>query len=191
MSDLATFLVAVAVILATPGPTNTLMATAGAASGIVRSLHLLLAELTAYIIAIYAIRLVAAPILAQSPALGIALKVAVALYLVYLAIKLWRRPLVIDQTVAAISFSNVFATTLLNPKALIFALTVFPHEPELLASRTIAFALLVVAAGGGWIAMGAAVKRLSGKRAGYIPRVASLVLVGFAGFLLRSAVLAG
>jgi threonine/homoserine/homoserine lactone efflux protein len=190
MSDLASFLVAAAVILATPGPTNALMATAGAGSGIGRSLHLLLAALLAYVLAIYAVRFVAGPILAQSPALGITLKVAVALYLLYLATKLWRRPIAIDGMVAAISFSNVFATTLLNPKALVLALTVFPPEPDLLVSRTIVFSLLVVAAGGGWIAIGAAVKRLSGHRAGYIPRVASLVLVGFAGFLLRAAVLA-
>ena len=111
MSDLATFLVAVTVILATPGPTNTLMATAGAVSGIRHSLHLLVAEVTAYITAIYAIRLVAAPILAQSPALRIALKTAVATYLVYLAIKLWRRPIVVDGTAEAITFSSVFATT--------------------------------------------------------------------------------
>jgi threonine/homoserine/homoserine lactone efflux protein len=188
MSEFVPFLVAVAVILATPGPTNTLMATAGAVSGVGRSWVLLLAELSAYLIAIYAIRLVAAPIFAQSPALAIALKVTVALYLVYLAIKLWRRPIVIDENATAISFHNVFVTTLLNPKALIFALTVFPHEPELLLSRTIAFAALVLAAGGGWIVLGATLKSLSGDRAGYIPRIASIVLVGFAGFLIRSVV---
>jgi threonine/homoserine/homoserine lactone efflux protein len=188
MSEFVPFLVAVAVILATPGPTNTLMATAGAVSGVGRSWQLLLAELSAYLIAIYAIRLVAAPVLAQSPALAIALKVTVALYLVYLAVKLWRRPIVIDENAKAITFPNVFVTTLLNPKALIFGLTVFPHEPELLLSRTIAFAALVLAAGGGWIVLGATLKSLSGERAGYIPRVASVVLVGFAGFLIRSVV---
>jgi len=46
----------------------------------------------------------------------------------------------------------------------------------------------VLAAGGGWILMGATIKTLSGSRAGYIPRVASIVLVGFAGFLIRSVV---
>ena len=188
MSEFVPFLLAVAVILATPGPTNTLMAAAGAVSGIGRSLHLLLAELTAYLIAIYTIRLVAAPIIAQYPALAIALKVTVALYLVYLAIKLWRRPIVIDENAKAITFPNVLVTTLLNPKALIFALTVFPHENELLLSRTLAFGMLVLAAGGGWIVLGATLKSLSGSRAGYIPRVASVVLIGFAGFLIRSVV---
>jgi threonine/homoserine/homoserine lactone efflux protein len=188
MSEFVPFLVAVAVILATPGPTNTLMATAGAVSGVGRSLHLLLAEVTAYLIAIYAIRVIAAPVLMQYPALSIALKVTVALYLVYLAIKLWRRPIVIDENAKAISFANVFVTTLLNPKALVFALTVFPPENELMLTRTIAFCALVLAAGGGWIVLGATLKSLSGERAGYIPRVASIVLVGFAGFLIRSVV---
>ena len=188
MSDPVSFLIAVAVILATPGPTNTLMATSGAVSGIRHSLHLLLAELGGYLIAIYAIRLIAGPVLEQYPVLATALKVAVALYLVFLAIKLWRRPIVIDESSKPIALANVFVTTLLNPKALIFALTVFPHEAELLPSRTLGFCALVVAAGGGWIVFGALLKGLSGPHAGYIPRVASIVLIGFAGFILHSAI---
>ena len=182
------FLLAVAVILATPGPTNTLMAISGAISGVRHSLHLLLAEVFGYLIAIYAVRLVTGPIIAQYPALAIALKVLVAVYLVWLAFKLWRRPIVIDETVQAVSFINVFVTTLLNPKALIFALIVFPHEPELLLPRTLGFCVLVVAAGGGWIVLGATLKTLSGSHAGYIPRAASIVLIAFAGFILRSAI---
>lgn len=188
MSDPVSFLIAVAVILATPGPTNTLMATSGAVSGIRRSLHLLLGELGGYLIAIYLARLIAGPLLEQYPSRAIALKVAVALYLVFLAIKLWRRPIVIDGQAQPVTLANVFVTTLLNPKALIFALTVFPHEPELLLSRTLGFCALVLAAGGGWIVFGALLKGLNGPRAGYIPRVASIVLIGFAGFILRSAI---
>jgi threonine/homoserine/homoserine lactone efflux protein len=188
MTDPVPFLLAVAVILVTPGPTNTLMATSGAVSGIRRSLHLLLAELIGYLIAIYAIRLVAGPFIAQYPVLGAALKVAVALYLVFLAVKLWRRPIVIDEHAQPVTLANVLVTTLLNPKALIFALTVFPHEAELLLSRTLGFSALVVAAGGGWIVFGALLKGISGPRAGYIPRVASVVLIGFAGVILRSAI---
>jgi threonine/homoserine/homoserine lactone efflux protein len=188
MSDPILFLFAVAVILATPGPTNTLMATSGAISGVRGSLHLLLAEVLAYLIAIYVVRLVAGPILEQFPALAVALKLAVALYLVWLGVKLWRRPIVVDESAGAIGLVNVFVTTLLNPKALIFALTIFPHEPELLLSRTLGFGVLVLAAGGGWIVLGAVLKGLSGPRAGYIPRVASIVLIGFAGFILRTAI---
>jgi threonine/homoserine/homoserine lactone efflux protein len=188
MSDPVSFLLAVALILATPGPTNTLMATSGAVSGIRHSLHLLLGELLGYLIAIYTVRLIAGPILEQYPTLATALKVAVALYLVFLAVRLWRRPIVIDEAAPPVTLANVFVTTLLNPKALIFALTVFPHEADLLLSRTLGFCALVVAAGGGWIVFGALLKGLSGPRAGYIPRVASVVLIGFAGFILRSAI---
>jgi threonine/homoserine/homoserine lactone efflux protein len=188
MSDPVSFLLAVAVILATPGPTNTLMATSGAISGVRRSVHLLLAEVLAYLIAIYVVRLVAGPILEQFPTLAVALKLAVAVYLVWLAIKLWRRPIVVDETSGAVTFANVFVTTLLNPKALIFALTIFPHEPELLLSRTLGFCALVAAAGGGWIVLGALLKGFTGPHAGYIPRAASIVLIGFAGFVLRTAI---
>jgi threonine/homoserine/homoserine lactone efflux protein len=188
MSDPVSFLLATALILATPGPTNTLMATSGAVSGIRQSLRLLLGEVLGYLIAIYALRLVAAPLLEQYPALATSLKIAVAIYLVFLAIKLWRRPIAIDEHAQSVTLANVVVTTLLNPKALIFALTVFPQEPELLLSSTLAFCALVFAAGGGWIAFGALLKGLSGPHAGYIPRVTSVLLVGFAGLILRSVV---
>lgn len=189
MTDPILFFLAVATILATPGPTNTLMATSGATSGIARSWPLLIAEITGYLIAILAIRAVLAPIVHAYPAIGIALKVAVALYLVWLAVKLWRRPLTLDADARSVTFSNVFVTTLLNPKALIFALTVFPQEnaPTLLWYFA-AFAATVVAAGGGWIVFGQLLKGAAGSHAGLIPKVAAVALVGFAGFILRAAI---
>lgn len=64
MADPVLYLLAVAMLLATPGPTNTLMATAGASAGIRGSLVLLLAELAGYLIAIEAIRLLLGPVIA-------------------------------------------------------------------------------------------------------------------------------
>lgn len=188
MTDPILFFLAVATILATPGPTNTLMATSGATAGIVRSLPLLMAEIAGYLIAILMIRAVLAPLVHAYPAIGIALRMAVALYLVWLAVKLWRRPLALDAEASAVTIANVFVTTLLNPKALIFALTVFPQEnaPHLLVYFA-AFAATVIAAGGGWIVLGHLLKGAAGSRAGLIPRVASVALVGFAGFILRAA----
>jgi threonine/homoserine/homoserine lactone efflux protein len=187
MSDLMSFLIAAAIILAAPGPTNTLMATSGTLSGIRRSLHLVLAAAGAYIIGIYAFRFAGAAIIAQYPVLGAILKLAVALYLVLLAVRLWRRPIAIGGT-EPVAFRGVFVATLLNPKALIFAFTVFPQETDLLPSRTLAFLVLVAVACGGWIAAGAALQRLGGSHAAYIPRVAAVLLVGFAGFILRTAI---
>jgi threonine/homoserine/homoserine lactone efflux protein len=188
VTDPILFFLAVATILATPGPTNTLMATSGATAGMARSWPLLIAEITGYLIAILVIRAVLAPIVHAYPAVGIALKIAVAVYLVWLSIKLWRQPLVVDADTRSVTFTNVLVTTLLNPKALIFALTVFPQESPALVWYFVAFAVTVVAAGGGWIAFGQLLKGAAGARAGYIPKVAAVALVGFAGFILRSAI---
>jgi len=54
MTDPILFAFAVIAILATPGPTNALLATAGAANGLRRSLPLVPAELAGYVIAIAA-----------------------------------------------------------------------------------------------------------------------------------------
>ena len=189
MTDPILFFLAVATILATPGPTNTLMATSGATAGIARSWPLLVAEITGYLIAILAIRAVLAPVVHAYPAIGIGLKVAVAVYLVWLAVKLWRQPLALDADTRAITFTNVLVTTLLNPKALIFALTVFTQENSpALPWYFLAFAATVVAAGGGWIVFGRLLRGAAGARAGLIPKVAAVALVGFAGFILRAAI---
>ena len=91
MADLWLFLLAVLTILGTPGPTNTLLATAGATAGLRASLPLLLAELSGYLISIGLIRAVLGPILAAVPMLAIVLKVAVAAYLVWIAVEVWRK----------------------------------------------------------------------------------------------------
>jgi threonine/homoserine/homoserine lactone efflux protein len=182
-------LLAGAAILAAPGPTNTLLATSGASVGISRSWRLLLAAVVGYVIAIIAIRVALAPLLAAYPAIGITLRIAVALYLVWIAIKLWRQPLVLDADARSITFTNVFVTTLLNPKALIFALTILPQEnaPTLLWYVAV-FVATVVVTGGGWIVLGCLLKGAAGARANLIPKVAAGALVGFAGFILRAAI---
>jgi hypothetical protein len=107
----------VAVILATPGPTNTLMATSGAVSGIRHSLHLLLGEIAGYLLAIYAVRLVIGPLVGQFPLLATVLKIAAAIYIIHLAVTLWHRRIERDGNAPAVTLTDVFITTLLNPKA--------------------------------------------------------------------------
>jgi threonine/homoserine/homoserine lactone efflux protein len=187
MTDLWLFLLAVLTILGTPGPTNTLLATAGAAAGLRPSLHLLFAELSGYLISIGLIRAVLGPIFAAAPMIAIALKIVVAIYLVWVAIEVWRKTLSVEQG-RAVTFQRVFIATLLNPKALIFALAIFPREPLIPTAHLAIFVVSVGLCGFSWIAAGRTLGAATGEHgARIIPRVAAVALGGFAGLILYSA----
>ena len=185
MSDPLLFLLAVLTILGTPGPTNTLLATSGAAVGLRSSLPLLLGELFGYLIAIGAMRLVLGPVIAAYPPLAAGLKLAVAGYLLWLAIRLWLRSATLAGS-GRVTVINVFVTALLNPKALIFALSVFPMSHPGLHWYFLAFTVLVLTAGSSWVLIGKAVGAAAGRHAGLVPRVASVALAGFAGLVAAS-----
>ncbi|MGJ4926725.1 LysE family translocator [Bradyrhizobium sp. HKCCYLS2038] len=159
--DLSTFVLSAAALLATPGPTNTLLATAGAGRGARASLSLLLAELSGYLLAIATLRLVLGPVLAAAPLFGQALRFAVVLYLLQLAVALWRNGSDHAGEVAPVTFQRVLVTTLLNPKAIIFAFTLLPPA-ELAADLrpfVLALACSTIVIGGGWIVLGATLRR--------------------------------
>jgi threonine/homoserine/homoserine lactone efflux protein len=188
MSDPLLYLLAVLTLLATPGPTNTLLATSGAMSGVRRSLPLLIGEIAGYLIAIAAIRLVLGPIFAAYPQLAVALKVVVAAYLAWVAIRLWMRGAALAGPAGPVTIRSVFVTTLLNPKALIFSISIIPAAHPALGWFIAGFVVLVISVGFSWIVIGRAIGATAGERhAGVVPRVASVALVGFAGLLLASA----
>src|SRR5271166_5453528 len=82
--DSLTFAAAALSLLATPGPTNTLLATSGAEVGLRRSLPLLGAELGGYLLAILLLRALIGPLMAANPLFAAALHGAVVVYLLYL-----------------------------------------------------------------------------------------------------------
>lgn len=187
MTDPILFLVAVLALLGAPGPTNTLLATSGAMVGVKRSLPLLGAALGAYLIAIATIRVVLGPVIAAYPVVGIGLKVAVAAYLVWIAIQLWRQGGPLTGAANRVRFRSVFIATLLNPKAVIVALSVLPQVHPALWSYVLAFALLAPTTGLGWIMIGRAIGLAAGERhTGTVRKVASVALVGFAGVIAAS-----
>jgi threonine/homoserine/homoserine lactone efflux protein len=188
MTDPVLFLVAAATLLAMPGPTNTLLAIAGGAADWRRALPLVGAALAGYLVAILAIRLLLAPVLHAVPALGIALKILVAAYLIWLAIKLWRQRLALAGELRPVRPGEIFLTTLLNPKALVFALAIIPQGDAGLGLYLAGFSLTALVTGGGWVALGALLGSAAGARARLVPRVGAVALVGFAGALLGSAV---
>lgn len=186
MRDPLIFLLGVLTLLGTPGPTNTLLATSGAVSGFRKSLPLLAGELAGYLIAIALLRLILAPIFAATPALAVVIKIAVAIYLGWIAFGLWRSPRDLEAPRAPVTLLNVFVTTLLNPKALIFALTIIPMAHPQLWFYFASFSLCTVSVGSCWILAGRAIGAAAGRNAALVPRVASVALLGFAGFVLAS-----
>jgi threonine/homoserine/homoserine lactone efflux protein len=173
--------------LVTPGPTNTLVATAGAQRH--RSaIPILTAELLGYLVTISSVRLALLPLMDGHPAVVIAMKIVVILYLAYAATRLWRMHVAPEARNTAVSPGFIFLTTIINPKGLIFGIAVFPrHNPHLWTYFGV-FAALVGICGLAWFLLGRGVSSAVGKSAAGIPRVASIAIVIFAGLIAASLV---
>jgi len=180
------FLVVVATILLTPGPTNTLLAASGIQQGFRASLPLIPAEAIGYLSAIVCWGVLLSQISVTYPMLPVVLKLLSAVYILWLAIKLWK-------TANAYTISNqrtikpkqLFFATLLNPKALLFALTVFPQSTwqslTAFALVALAFLSLLVPIASLWIYFGRSLSK-GGHRwlsAANLQRGASMILAGF------------
>jgi threonine/homoserine/homoserine lactone efflux protein len=161
MQEPILFVLTVLLILGTPGPTNMLLAAGGGTVGFRQALPLVPAEASGYLITILTVGLVVGPAFASMPALALGLRLAVGAYLVWLAAKLWQRG-VVDLAVAPVTPWQVFLTTLLNPKALIFALGVIPFATANWWLYLLGFLVLLITVALGWIALGASLARAAG-----------------------------
>lgn len=178
-------------LLLTPGPTNTLIALSGAERGWTRALRLIPAELAGYLLATVPLALVGARLLETLPTLRTAITLGAALWVLWLAVAMWRPPLV-GPGAPTVTVLRVFATTLLNPKTLVFGLVLLPAAE---AARQVAnfalFALLIASVAAGWAALGAGLRRSSPDDESLPPmwrRAASLWLGALAVFLFGRAV---
>ncbi|KQU50559.1 hypothetical protein ASG72_11780 [Bosea sp. Leaf344] len=159
--DPISFITVSLALLATPGPTNTLLATAAAETGWRRSIPLLGAELAGYLVAIAGLRIGLGPAIASQPMLLSVLQGLSAAYLVRIALALWLRGGAGSAGGAAIGFKRVLLTTSLNPKAVIFAFAILPPggaTPEL-AARLALLSGLILSAGLAWLLFGGALHR--------------------------------
>jgi threonine/homoserine/homoserine lactone efflux protein len=187
------FALAVLALLATPGPTNTLLATSGAAAGFQRSLHLIAAEFTGYFTSIAALALVIAPLVRESHALDIALRIACGAYLLYAAWRLWQEGAAVISSGEPVKFRRVLVATLLNPKAIVFTFVIVPHLSDHRFAEALpylgALGALIAVVGGAWIGVGAAVRAgvFAGGDRGYARRAGALVLCVFAVLVSGSA----
>ncbi|NKJ48163.1 multidrug transporter MatE [Burkholderia sp. SG-MS1] len=160
-SVFALLTVGIIVVLITPGPTNTLLAAAGLRQGVRRSLPLIAGELAGYLVSISAWGRFLTHASYALPWLPSLLRVAAGLYIAYLAIDMWRTAVALpDSTLRTSGMRTLFVATLLNPKALLFAGTIFPsiaftHMPAYVLAM-LTFACLAVPIALAWIAFGAA-----------------------------------
>ncbi|MBN3781380.1 LysE family translocator [Burkholderia sp. Ac-20345] len=184
-----------ALVLIVPGPTNTLLFSSGIGVGLARTLPLLLAEGTGYVISIsvWGVSLLAFAV--EHPQVLSVIKVACASYLLLLAAKMWTRGrLVEDQRPKTVTWRDVFVATLLNPKAFLLASAAFPlrafHDANNWAVAFCAFLLVLLPVGTGWASLGCVTRILaSGPRhITALLRSASVLLVLFSGTLLYSLV---
>jgi threonine/homoserine/homoserine lactone efflux protein len=188
------FALATLAVLAAPGPTNTLLAASGASVGVRGSLRLMPAELGGYLVSITVLNTLSGPVIAQQPGAMLALKLAASLWLALCALGLWRESGSGFTAVnTPISFGRVFTTTLVNPKALVFAFGIFPQGPIIQrVPWLLGFCGLVGFAAIGWIGMGAMITRSAGPLATprRVWRAAALGLAAFAMIFAGSAITA-
>jgi threonine/homoserine/homoserine lactone efflux protein len=193
--SLSAFALAVLLLLLTPGPTNTLLAVAGASRGLKSSLPLVGAELAGYLTTISTLVFVAAPLLAGQPTATLVVKLASTVWVLLLAIRLWSHPPTAANP-GAVNALGVFATTVLNPKGLIIGLALIPPaivgSPGGLAAPLPflgVFSMLVVFVALSWLTFGAAVlRRVAVASPLLFSRVAASFLVLFAASLAGRAI---
>jgi threonine/homoserine/homoserine lactone efflux protein len=172
-------------ILLTPGPTNTMLATCGATLRLRQAALMPFAEAAGYIFAISVFFEMAAVAHGNPWALA-AIKLIAAAWLTYSAVKLWRMPFEALGASARRAFVRVFVTTILNPKAMLVGTLFIPAQPFAGAFAWIGtYAFLSVSAGFGWVLLGALLPA-SIRRHAY--KGAAVVLTGFSIAAVASAV---
>lgn len=142
---------ALTVLLAAPGPTNALLAMAGAQGGPRRALPVLV--LAAYLLPVAPLTLWGGAWLSDLPQLRDGLTVAAAIWVGLLALRLWRMA---DLATGGggVTAWQIALTTALNPKGLVFGLVLVPAAPSALAGLAL-FSALVLAVATLWLALGA------------------------------------
>lgn len=173
------FILAAALILITPGPTNTILAASGSVMGWRRAGYLPLAEAAGYLLAITACLVVAASLESVPGAMSM-MKAIAAMWLLHSASNLWRQTPQANAAGLSITIRRVFLTTLLNPKALLVGAILIPQiEPDLQYFAVLVFLALSICAGAAWTMGGsllpARVKPLAYKGAAVVLGLFSLV----------------
>lgn len=182
-SSVTLFALGVALVLIMPGPTNTLLATAGFEYGLKRWPRFTAAELAGYFVSITLWGCFLGRAAVALPWLPSTVRLASSVYMAYLAIRMWRVALALPTSgQKAIGLRTLLLATLLNPKAILFAGGIFPVAAFASVTAWCAamaiFTLLLVPCAFVWIAFGAGLGsgRLRWVNPVQVQRGASIVL---------------
>jgi threonine/homoserine/homoserine lactone efflux protein len=186
----ALFLLEVLGVLAVPGPTNSLLFVSGVTRGLRASLHLILAELGAYLLTISFLVLAVEPAARVHSTVGQLLRIVCSMYLAHMAVSLWRWEEEKIHASHPMTFRRVFLTTLVNPKSLVFAFLIFPRAGvDELFPYLVSFSAVCIGTASGWIAGGALLQStgLHKTHLNWFYRGEAFLLASFALVILISA----
>ena len=188
-----TFVFICAPLLFVPGPTNTLLFSAGMLQGYRGAVGLVLAGLGGYGLAILAWSLLY-DLLAGSFTASALIKIGCAVYLFRLAAGMWKTAWRPQENAKFIGPGTLFSSTLLNPKGFILASAIFPHgwyrEWGSAIGHLLPFSAVLLAASAMWIAVGVFVNRRAKgvSQSALAGRFPAMVLGLFALYMLYSGV---
>ncbi|MGL4310012.1 MAG: LysE family translocator [Paracoccaceae bacterium] len=192
----AEYTIALLALLASPGPTNTLLFVAGAERGLGRAAPLIALVIAAYMATVLPLALAGGALLDRWPMARPLLMLASAVWILVLAVRLWRteRPAPLrdqrhDGAQTAVTGIAVAVTTLLNPKALVIGFVLLPSAGITLAAAAV---LGLISSGASllWIAAGAVITRRTPATGGgvtVVRRVSALWLAVLATLLIARA----
>jgi threonine/homoserine/homoserine lactone efflux protein len=189
------FVAAATALLMVPGPTNSLIATNGAISGLSRTIRLLPAEVCGYMVSILGWGVGLAGVGGAVPPAGLAAKVVASAILIQSARALWFAKSTADER-RRTGLRDIFLVTLSNPKGLIFALTIVPYLKDGDIRSAVPYlaslAVLILVIGCGWAAAGAGLARSLSAAVSTVAlaRVGAVVMLGFAAGLISATLAA-
>lgn len=176
---------AIAALLLTPGPTNTLVAVAAAERGFVRALRLIPAELAGYMAAVLPLVLAGPWLMDRVPGAATVITAAAALWVAVLAARLWHLPA--PGAAPTVTAGKLALTTFLNPKALVFGLVILPGDD--LGPRLALFAGLIALVAALWAGLGTGALGATGR--GTLIRRGAALWLGVLSVLLAARAIAG
>ncbi|THU05222.1 LysE family translocator [Lampropedia puyangensis] len=193
MSDYS-YLFSVALLLLTPGPTNTLLFVVGTEIPWYQGIRFIGVEVAGYLTALILWRYLVVFLNNTAPSILLVIKIVSALFIFYLATKVWRSAKKIKQNQPSIRLGAMYFATLLNPKALIFISAIFPFshivEPETFSIVLFQFVAVLIPIGALWMALGAKFAVLMETEARVVAyRVTSIVLGGFSLYAIKSVLI--